>query len=393
MQKIPKMNRKLALIAIVALVIIILIVIDKSQSILSPTILLNNSWANYKRHFITSDGRVVDNSAGGVTTSEAQSYAMLRAVFVNDKDTFNTVWNWTQDNLKRPNDNLFGWRWGKRADGSMGFLDNGGNNSASDADTDIVLALILAGKKWNNQQYNNLAKNILTDIWNEETMVVQGKRYLVGGNWVQASGIVYVNPSYFSPYAWRIFSIIDTNHNWNSLIDPAYELLNSSSYATLGDGQGVGLPPNWIVVNQNTGELEAPNTNSFNTDYSFDAARVPFRIALDYVWSKEPRALTYLQNNFSKLANDYNSNNKISIDYSHSGNAVIDAEGPTMYATSLACFKLINPALAKKIYSQKIVKLYTSNTNQFKSDIPYYDQNWLWFGTALYDNNLPNYFK
>ena len=40
------------------------------------------SWQAYKSHFIKSDGRVIDKDANDVSTSEGQSYALLRAVGV-----------------------------------------------------------------------------------------------------------------------------------------------------------------------------------------------------------------------------------------------------------------------------------------------------------------------
>src|SRR5437016_10118896 len=43
---------------------------------------LTNSWTAYKQQFIQQDGRVIDWMSEGNTTSEGQSYAMLRAVWM-----------------------------------------------------------------------------------------------------------------------------------------------------------------------------------------------------------------------------------------------------------------------------------------------------------------------
>ena len=83
----------------------------KNQTFSSYTF-LSSSWEKYRDEFINQDGRVVDYSQNGITTSEAQSYALLRSVFIGDKAAFDKVWSWTKNNLKRPQDNLFGWRWG-----------------------------------------------------------------------------------------------------------------------------------------------------------------------------------------------------------------------------------------------------------------------------------------
>src|ERR1700674_5745842 len=49
--------------------------------------LLAAAWSGYKDCFIQPDGRVIDFQRDQVTTSEGQSYAMLRAVWMNDRTT------------------------------------------------------------------------------------------------------------------------------------------------------------------------------------------------------------------------------------------------------------------------------------------------------------------
>ncbi len=64
--------------------------------------LLTAAWIGYKHRFIQPDGRVIDFQRDQVTTSEGQSYAMLRAVWMDDRPTFDLTWRWTQDNLGDP---------------------------------------------------------------------------------------------------------------------------------------------------------------------------------------------------------------------------------------------------------------------------------------------------
>ena len=45
---------------------------------------LTASWQSYCRHFIKTDGQVIIPEEGGGTISEAQAYALLRAVWAND---------------------------------------------------------------------------------------------------------------------------------------------------------------------------------------------------------------------------------------------------------------------------------------------------------------------
>ena len=184
---------------------------------------------------------------------------------------------------------------------------------------------------------------------------------------------------------------MDKNHDWKSLIDPAYELLAASGKENLDKNSTVGLPPDWLEINKQNGFLRPAEIEGLTTNYSFDAMRVPWRISLDYEWNKEEKAFNYLSNYFGKLAEFYGQNGKISTSYAHDGTIVKEIENPAMYATSLGYFKVVNPALAQKIYQEKIINLYSNDANSFKEDLPYYEQNWLWFGAALYNNQLVKY--
>src|SRR5215470_5089229 len=69
-----------------------------SQPRAAPAI-LKESWDAYSQRFIQKDGRVIDYSAAGISTSEGQAYAMLRAVWIGDRDNFDKTFNWALNNL------------------------------------------------------------------------------------------------------------------------------------------------------------------------------------------------------------------------------------------------------------------------------------------------------
>src|SRR5690606_13703874 len=106
--------------------------------VFSPQRIMSALWADYKSHFLEAESkRTLDPSRNNITTSEGVSYTMLRAVWMGDKETFDTQWQWAKDNLSRQDDALFYWLYGQRSDGTYGVLaEQGGQNSASDADTD-----------------------------------------------------------------------------------------------------------------------------------------------------------------------------------------------------------------------------------------------------------------
>lgn len=366
--------------------------VSKKNQTFSPYTFLLSSWEKYKVEYINKDGRVIDHSLDSITTSEGQSYAMLRALWVGDKNTFDSVWNWTKNNLKRPSDNLFGWRWGQKSDGTYGFKDEADQNSASDADIDITLALILASRRWNDRSYLEPAKLILEDIWRLEVAEVNQKNYLTAGNWAENRNQLVINPSYFAPYAFKIFAQIDDDHDWESLIAPGYELLNRSSKENLDKDKSVGLPPDWISLDKSTEQIASVSGSpDLTTNYGYDAVRIPWRIALDYQWNKSQEALKYLKNSFSFLVNEYKDNKKLVGIYSHDGKVVRELENPVMYATAIGFLDQTNQSSSKKIYQEKILSLYSNDTDSFNSNLPYYEQNWLWFGAALYNKYLKNF--
>lgn len=357
----------------------------------SPYTLISSSWEKYKLQFLNKDGRIIDYSQKSITTSEGQSYALLRSVWVDDKETFDLVWKWTKENLKRRLDNLFGWRWGQKQNKKYGFIEGGGENSASDADTDIALALIFAANRWGDAKYKEEAKKILEDIWKYDTDKILGKRYVLAGNWAKDLSRIIVNPSYFAPYAWRIFAKFDKDHDWKSLIDSSYQLLNLAGKKPLDKKSTVGLPPDWIAIQRRDGKLIPSGITQLTTNYSYDAMRIPFRIALDYKWNKEQKAYDYLSESFSVLEENFLNEGKLYSAYSHDGKVLDKNENSAMYATILGYFIIVRPEIAQKIYQEKIIKLYSNDTNSFNDKLSYYEQNWLWFGTAIYNNYLVPY--
>ncbi len=357
---------------------------DNTQAI------LQSSWQQYKKDFITPEGRVVDPTQNNTTTSEGQSYALLRSVWINDKIMLDRVWKFTKENMKRPSDNLFGWKWGRRSDNTNGPPPNGGEGSASDASNDIALALILASNKWNDPAYITEAKLVLTSLWEVETAEANGKRYPTAGNWATSNTEIVINPSYFTPYAWRIFAAVDQDHDWNSLINPSYELLTKASQSNLDKSSSANLPPDWVIINRQTGELSAVKNPDLTTKYSYDAIRIPWRIALDYQWNKDPQAATYLSQ-LKFLSQEYNQNKKLFAEHTHDGQIVGRYESASMYATALGYFMIHDKKNADEIYQQKILQQYVTTENTFKKDVPYYEQNWLWFGIGLYKDVLTRY--
>jgi endoglucanase len=362
--------------------------------VFSENAMLDNLWAQYKDEYVEEGtGRTIDKQRNNITTSEGQSYTMLRAVWEDDRATFDQSWQWTKDNLQHDNDKLFSWLFGQRADGSYGILeDQGGNNTAADGDTDLALALTYAYGRWGNDGYLADAKAVVGDIWRLEVVDVAGKPVVASNNQEKGDKQQYViNPSYFAPYAYRTFAQIDPSNNWLGAVDSSYEILDKSTTANLDKGQSAGLPPDWIQVDKTSGAVSPPVSGQ-TTNYGYDAIRVPFRVALDQKWNDEPRAKAYLEK-LKFLGDQWSQDRKLMATYTHDGQPVDNYEAPAAYGTALGYFEVINAAQADQVYQDKLKLLYNPDDRKWKENLSYYDSNWAWFGLALHENALPNLAK
>jgi len=369
---------------------------SKLPIVFSEKYLLSNTWKNYKDAYIDPEsGRTIDTQQDNITTSEGQSYSMLRAVWMDDRETFDKVFKFSQEILKHKNDNLYSWLFGKSANGTYKVLtDRGGDNAATDADTDIALALIFAYKKWDDGYYLQEAKLIINDIWKNEIVFVKGNP-IVAANDIEKSSPskIIVNPSYLAPYAYKIFATVDKEHDWNKVADYSYVLIEESIKNQLNTGTTTAnIPPDWIQVDRNTGAIQLTTLNNLTTNYSYDALRLPWRMGLDYEWFKDERAKNILDK-LSFFKNEWQTKRMIAVSYKHNGEVIENIESPAMYGGIIGYFMVSEPTLAEEVYKEKLQILYNPDDNFWRKKLSYYDDNWAWFGIALYNHLLPNLAK
>ena len=377
---------KKTLIAIcIGLVISIVLGLFVIQNSNKDKKILDLLWANYKSQYIDKEsGRAIDEQSKGITTSEGQSYSMLRSVISNDKSTFDKSWHWTKNNLKRSEDNLFSWKWGERKDSSYGILyDVDGQNVAFDADIDIAYSLILANKKWNNKEYLDESRLIIKDIWSKAVVVSNPGKLILASNDLEKKynkSKIVVNPSYFSTYAFHAFAKITPELEWNRLADDCYFLLNKINDTKLVNDKPTLLPPDWLNIDKEN--LSITTTESNKTVFGYDAVRIPWRVALDYSLNKNDNALNYLKK-LSFLSQEYQNKGMIYSVYDATGNVVENSESLWVYSTLLEYFNLVDNSKSQQILESKILsKLQSKNYK----NLNYYEANWVWFGLALHYN-------
>lgn len=362
---------------------------NNAPQVFAESRVLLELWSRYKQRSLEPESlRTLDKTQNNITTSEGQSYTMMRAVWMDDIETFRQSWQWTKDNLQR-DDKLMSWKYGDMGDGNFGIVESeGGQNTASDADVDIALALLMAAGRWKEPVFKYDAYAVINGIWNEEVVIINGKPMLAANNLEKDNPeSIIVNPSYLSPYAYRVFAKADPTHDWNGLVDSSYELLFAASDSTLDTGTSAGLMPDWVRVNRTTGEvIPAPG---MTTNYGFEALRTPWRLALDYSWYNEPRA-KQVMSKFTTLYNDYTKNDKIYAVYKHDGTPAVDYETPVMYGASMPYFDVMHPEIADAYFTRQLTTYYDPDTQSFTTELSYYDDNWVWFGMAYHAKQLPN---
>ena len=349
--------------------------------------LLVQTWQGYIQDFIQGDGRVIDHRRDEATTSEGQSYALLRAVWVNDRATFDRVWTWTRANLQvRGSDHLFAYLWG-RHDTGWGVVSH---DSATDADQDIALALVLASERWSEASYAEAARDVIADIWSVETVDIGGRHFVTAGNWAANATPMgpVINPSYLAPYAYRVFASVDRSHGWNTVVDTAYEALNLCTAGSLGGGPGV-LPPNWCVIDHQGRSATSFSTMPRGDDFGYDAFRVMWRIALDYRWYRSTGAVNYIANH-GFLVQQWRTAHSWATEYSHRGDTVVPADSVTTDAGDIGALIVADPVAAREALQSRLLTAarHDGGVAYWSDRGDYYQQNWAWFGVALASDAL-----
>jgi endoglucanase len=365
--------------------------------------LLRLTWTGYKKRFLQYDGRVIDYAVNETTTSEGQSYALLRAVWMNDPKAFATTWEWTQANMpgtsKSP---LPGWLWGEHSKTKRwGVLER---DSASDADEDIALALLMAWKRWGNETYFQQARTLIQAIWSEETASSKLGRVFLPGNFYDPSrcdaedneapdGIpnqVLINPSYLAPYAYRYFALVDKKHPWMEVVQSSYALLKQAQALA-----STGLPGDWVHLNRSTGEVKLIPTpiDGNSSVYSYDAFRTAWRFLLD-------KALFFPEKSHSEtdqlvgqqawqLDQQWKKRQRLPGPLSPQGQELGPLESNAPYGVAFPVLSYYGYSQAAQGIRKRMVLGALNAQGIWEPDDGYYANNWLWFGVLLWSANQP----
>jgi endo-1,4-beta-D-glucanase Y len=210
---------------------------------------------------------------------------MLISVYMDDQPTFDALWQYEQ--LHSGANGLMEWEIGP--DGNVL-----GSGAASDGDEDMAFALIMADARWHGagslpDSYLHYALKQIDLLWRFEVDHTRGDTFMAGD---QFDGAKVVNISYFAPAFYRVFGeVTGRQADWNRVVDSSYAVLEATLNAANKNTDN-GLVPAWSTP---SGVPMAPPGSGHPVHHQLDSCRTPFRLALDYCWFGEPRALAYLE--------------------------------------------------------------------------------------------------
>jgi endo-1,4-beta-D-glucanase Y len=234
------------------------------------------AYLRWKTNFVRAGNpgqRVLSPEQGDDTPSEAMGYGMLIAAAMGDKAMFDQFWTYVNSQL---------------VSGLMKWSRNG-NGSATDADQDIAYALALGASQWGGD-YAARATTMINAISSRDLQA--GNRIGPGSDWGSTPAF---NASYVAPSYYPVFQALTGSSTWATIKSANYTNVSNCTQWFSGGT----LPADWCNVSTSQavpGENFGAAVLSFPgvAVYAFDAARVPWRVALDACLFDSSTARSYL---------------------------------------------------------------------------------------------------
>ena len=225
---------------------------------------LSAAWVAYREVFIGPRGQLKRPRDHYDTVAEGQANAMVRAVWLDDRETFNLLYLWTEQNLSRLarfGDHLLSHKMGPDSAGAYVVVEL---NAPVDANLDYALALFLAHRRWGAQAghppalmpYRDKALAVASDILRKGVIEHPRTRELVLLPWCRAEMAnepsILLCPADFSPGHYRLFYNETNDPKWMRLLDSTYAQL-SRLLQSIDRREGAGLAPDWVRMREDGG--------------------------------------------------------------------------------------------------------------------------------------------
>lgn len=220
-------------------------------------------------------GYFVDTGNNDVRT-EGQSYAMMMAVQMNNKDVFDRVWNWTKTYMYMDSGTHDGYfAWSCQTDGTKNA-----HGPAPDGEEFFAMALFFASHRWGDGpspfNYSQQAKDILHaclhkgehndgyPMWNPENHLIKF-----------VPEVEFSDPSYHLPHFYELFSLWANEEDrpfWKRAAQASRDYLKLSCHPE------TGLAPEYAHYDGTPNHIRG-----FGYFFS-DSYRLAANIGLDYEW-------------------------------------------------------------------------------------------------------------
>jgi endo-1,4-beta-D-glucanase Y len=302
--------------------------------------------------------------------SEGQGYGMVIVALMAGHDpsaklTYDNLFRYYKSHPSKRNGHLMAWAQysnGKSSDAT----------SATDGDMDIAYSLLLADKQWGSKgpiNYIKEGKAIINAIMQYEINHKTWSVLLSDGVEAESKDYFDTRSSDFMPSHFKAFELATHDERWNEVINTNYKLFNDLQKNYSPDA---GLIPDFIV-NINKKAKPAPPSfleSPYDGYYNYNACRVPWRIATDYLLTgdKRSKAIADKINQWIKETTNNNPYN-LSAGYTLSGN---DIKGRNFEALSFIAPFAVSAMVDNKNQAW-LNKIWDYMTAFKMKDFDYYD--------------------
>jgi endo-1,4-beta-D-glucanase Y len=268
------------------------------QQLDESTTAFYNVWKERYINDDAGDGQYyiwTENETGkNKSVSEGQGYGMMIVALMAGYDTaahkiYDGLFHYYKAHLAANSNYLMAWA-------QNSSFKNVDGTSASDGDMDIAYSLLLADAQWGSNgeiNYLQAAKDMLADIMKEEINLKTFSVLLSNAVEPDSKDYFDMRSSDFMPAHFKAFRNITDSASWNNVINNNYTLFDhlQNKYSP-----EAGLVPDFIE-HINTNPVPAhPNylESKYDGKYNFNACRIPWRIATDYIVTGDKRSKDFV---------------------------------------------------------------------------------------------------
>lgn len=301
--------------------------------------------------------------------SEGQGYGMIITVLMAGADlsakvTYDGLFNYYKAH-RNNHGYLMAWAQNKNCR-------NIDQSSATDGDMDIAYSLLLADKQWGskgNVNYLKESRNIIGAIMKYEINPKTWSVKLSDAVEDDSKDYFDMRSSDFMPANFKAFERATGDIRWEKVVNNNYELF---AYMARTYSIEAGLIPDFIININKKAKPAQPHflESKYDGYYNYNACRVPWRIATDYLMTGDPRAKAINDriNSWIRQTTSGNPDN-ISAGYTLAGN---DIKGRYFEALSFIGPFAVSAMVDKK--NQKWLNAVWDYLVNFKlKDYDYYD--------------------